>query len=213
MKPIIHIIGGGTFSHVRSHLALSAPAFGTTARRIHSLLSGETDFETYLWLTKMAGGHQLETNQDVSKLLDGFLGVPQTKVIFFNVAMTDFEGSILDDFEKETDSGKYETRLKTSEGIRQMLLIPADKVITTIKQKRPDVFLVGFKTTCNADFAEQHKAGSKLLRDAKCDLVLANDVGTRENMLLTSTELYAQTTDRAEAIEDLVKLTLKSIII
>jgi hypothetical protein len=34
----IHIIGGGTFSFVRNHLALSAPAFGETARTLHKLL-------------------------------------------------------------------------------------------------------------------------------------------------------------------------------
>jgi hypothetical protein len=36
MNNRIHIIGGGTFSHVRNHLALAAPAFGSTARKLYS---------------------------------------------------------------------------------------------------------------------------------------------------------------------------------
>ena len=32
-KKSVEIIGGGTVSHVRSHLALSAPAYGTTAKK------------------------------------------------------------------------------------------------------------------------------------------------------------------------------------
>ena len=33
----VHIIGGGTVNHVRPHLALSAPAYGGTARRLKEL--------------------------------------------------------------------------------------------------------------------------------------------------------------------------------
>lgn len=46
----IHILGGGTFSHVRSHLA-----FGTTALKLHELC--DQRFETMdisTWLTAMA---------------------------------------------------------------------------------------------------------------------------------------------------------------
>lgn len=34
MKKRVVIIGGGTFSHLRTHLALAAPAFGTTAKQL-----------------------------------------------------------------------------------------------------------------------------------------------------------------------------------
>ena len=43
------IFGGGTFNHIRSHLALAAPAFGETARKLHELMP-----ESTLILTKMA---------------------------------------------------------------------------------------------------------------------------------------------------------------
>jgi hypothetical protein len=34
---IIHIIGGGTVSHIGSHLALCAPAYGNTAHHLAGL--------------------------------------------------------------------------------------------------------------------------------------------------------------------------------
>ena len=33
----IHIIGGGTVNHIRPHLALSAPAYGGTARKLREI--------------------------------------------------------------------------------------------------------------------------------------------------------------------------------
>jgi hypothetical protein len=33
-KKTVEIIGGGTISHIRNHLALAAPAYGTTACQI-----------------------------------------------------------------------------------------------------------------------------------------------------------------------------------
>ena len=77
----IHIIGGGTVYHVRNHLALSAPAYGTTARNLHKLCQNNT-LDVVLHLTKMAGGKHLETNDDISSLLENLLASPSTKIIF-----------------------------------------------------------------------------------------------------------------------------------
>ena len=66
----IHIIGGGTFSHVRNHMALAAPAFGGTARALYPLLAS-TDRQVQLHLTKMADHtSKLVTNDDVASLLE-----------------------------------------------------------------------------------------------------------------------------------------------
>lgn len=49
------VIGGGTFNHVRAHLALAAPAFGETARQLHALCEKKfTTMDVDLVLTKMA---------------------------------------------------------------------------------------------------------------------------------------------------------------
>ncbi len=112
MTKKIHIIGGGTFSHVRNHLALSAPAFGGTARslygQIHRALADQhpnlderaanekAAEHVVLHLTKMAAPRQsnLVTNQDVSALLDTLIADPDTRVIILNAALCDYDGEI-----------------------------------------------------------------------------------------------------------------------
>jgi hypothetical protein len=216
----IEIIGGGTISHVRNHLALCAPAYGTTARQLGKLCY-EVDSRHYsvkVHLTKMAGGNEnLETNEDVSKLVDQLVADKQTRIIFFNPALVDFSGSVCeygavgydwaDDI--ETRSGKYEERLKTSDGRRMMRLNPAPKILGKIRKERKDIFLVAFKTTCGATQDEQFLTALHLLKTNSCNLVLANDTKTRVNMIITPEQArYSITTDRAEALRSLVKMTL-----
>lgn len=90
---LIHIIGGGTVSHVRNHLALAAPAYGKTARQLYDICA-ETMMERRLHLTKMAGGPKLETNEDIATLLKEITADPATKIVFMNAALVDFYGAI-----------------------------------------------------------------------------------------------------------------------
>lgn len=227
----IAIIGGGTVSHCRNHLALAAVAYGNTARKIHSLcfqqLASQWDpvndkgYNINLHLTKMAnsGAGNLETNEDVSNLVDTLIADPNTKVIFFNVAMCDFTGSMLGmEFIAEnpegcewqqapTPSGKYEKRLDSSSW-QNMSLQPAPKVISKIRKERKDIFLVAFKTTCGATEDEQFIAGLNLLKKNSCNLVLANDTKTRVNMIITPEQArYSVTTDRDAVLKELVDMT------
>src|ERR1700722_12606693 len=128
----IEIIGGGTVFHVRNHLALTAPAYGQTARRLADIVYDKVlgDSNIHLHLTRMAdcGDGELETNEDVSKLVDKLIANSDTKIIFFNPALVDYTGSITTEgaagYEWNdsipTRSGKYEERLKTSEGQQKM---------------------------------------------------------------------------------------------
>ena len=217
----IEIIGGGTVSHVRNHLALCAPAYGSTARLIEDLLVDEDealDYEINVHLTKMADHHsKLETNEDVSRLVDELIANPETKIIFFNPALVDYDGSVTigaptgyhwnDD--TQTRSGKYEERLLTSEGEKRMLLTPSQKIVGRIRQKRKDIFLVAFKTTCGATEDEQFLRGLHLLKKNSCNLVLANDTKTRTNMIITPEQArYAVTKDREDALRYLIEMTL-----
>ena len=43
LKKQIHIYGGGTFSYIRTHLALAMPAFGETAKRLKVLCEERFD--------------------------------------------------------------------------------------------------------------------------------------------------------------------------
>jgi hypothetical protein len=216
----IEIIGGGTISHVRNHLALCAPAYGSSARYLGRLCYefGSRNYNTRVHLTRMAGGTEgLETNEDVAKLVDTLVADKQTKIIFFNPALVDYEGSIYRSgamgYEWSdnipTDSGKYAERLQTSKGEQEMLLRPSPKILGKIRKGRKDIFLVAFKTTCGATEDEQFLAGLNLLKENSCNLVLANDTKTRLNMIITPEQArYSVTIDRDDALEQLVKMAL-----
>jgi hypothetical protein len=216
----IEIIGGGTVSHVRNHLALCAPAYGTTAKRLGSICynQGSYDYQITVHLTKMAGGTEgLETNEDVSKLVDTLVANRRTKIIFFNPALVDFQGCVTQSGpigsewsnELPTTSGKYEERLQTSKGEQSMLLWPSEKILSKIRKGRKDIFLVAFKTTCGATEDEQFLAGLHLLKTNSCNLVLANDTKTRTNMIITPEQArYHVSTDREMALQQLVKMSL-----
>jgi hypothetical protein len=113
----IHIIGGGTFSHVRSHLALAAPAFGETAKKLYEIFCQagrhpswigleKSDYgfgdmragreQVLLHLTKMArADSRLVTNDDVAALLEELKADPETRVIILSAALCDFDGSVV----------------------------------------------------------------------------------------------------------------------
>lgn len=210
----IYVLGGGTVFHVAPHLALTAPAYGTTARRLAELCKEEfQNLDVELHLTKMAGGKKLETNAEVEAFVDQIVNDHLTKIVFFNVAMTDFAGDPwtltksgkLDD---QYCTGKYAQRFDSSRTDLAIQLTPARKVIDRIRKTRKDITLVGFKTTCNATEDEQYIAGLNLLKKASCNLVLANDLMTRTNMVITPEEArYHVTKDRDEALRGLVQMT------
>ena len=214
----VHIIGGGTVSHVRTHMALTAPAYGETARKLYAMCKKHSDkLDVELHLTKMAcaGKSSLETNEDVAQLLNSLTKDDSTKIIFMNAAMCDFEGFIdytvvSADGSKSptvlTPSGKYAGRL-SSKSHYDMSLMPAPKVIKDIRNDRKDIFLIGFKTTTGMSERDQYLAGLDLLKRASCNLVLANDVATRTNMIITPEEAtYHVSKDRDATLKSLVEM-------
>ena len=92
----VHIIGGGTVNHVRPHFALSAPAYGGTARRLKELCEAQdSDMLVRLHLTKMADHtSDVETNEDLYQLAKSIVADKTTKVVFMNAAVADFEGTV-----------------------------------------------------------------------------------------------------------------------
>lgn len=140
MKKVI-ILGGGTFQPIRNHLSLAAPAFGTTARTLCSKIPG-----SQLVLTAMAGGStNLVSNEDVEFYIDQLIIDPQIGTIFLNIAFCDFKCLPFNSI----DPGFHSERLETSKGDINITLTPTDKIISKIRKTRPDIFLVGFKTTTN----------------------------------------------------------------
>ncbi len=212
----VHVVGGGTISHVRSHLGLCAPAYGSTARFIATLAQLESEaMQIELHLTRMADPtSHIETSEDLKELVLELVDDPRTRIIFWNPAIVDFDGTI-----GKVTSDKYATRLHTSdEGGKplsyEMHLTPADKLVGMIRngsegrRPRKDIFLVSFKTTAGATPEEQYLAGLHLLKSSSSNLVLANDVVTRHNMIIVPEEaVYHETKSRTDAIMALVQMT------
>ncbi len=198
---MIHIFGGGTFSHVRSHLALAAPAFGKTARFIHGM---HAPFAAQLHLTRMADPTaSMVTNADVAERLAEVVADPLTRVIYMNAALCDYEGQIDD-----VQSGKHAERLQSRRDRPFMQLRAAEKLIGSIRHTRKDIFAVGFKTTAGATEDEQYAAALNALKRDSLNLVLANDVVTRVNMIVAPEETrYSVNTNRQHALENLVSMT------
>jgi hypothetical protein len=203
MNKKIVVLGGGTFSHVRAHLALAAPAFGTTARQIAKMCEKRFDhMDTELVLTKMADPKgAIVTNEDADKMVDLIINDNTVKIVFFNLALCDFDGVI------GGKSGKYVDRLETSAGDVMMTLMPSEKIIGKIRKERKDIFLVGFKTTCGATEQVQFSKGLDLMKRTSCNIVLANDVETRKNLIITPEEgVYGRDMTRKECLEEMVDI-------
>jgi hypothetical protein len=200
----VRIIGGGTVSHVRNHLALCAPAYGTTAKRLLGLCSA-LGTPAELTLTRMADPTSpYETSEEIAQLADAIVADPTAHVVFWNPAICDFNGQI-----GAVASGRKAQRLKTAEGDVLMTLTPADKILARFRAVRKDLFLVAFKTTTNATPDEQYRAGLALLKKNSANLVLANDTVTGLNMVVAPEETrYHETVDREEALAGLVDMAL-----
>lgn len=216
----IHTIGGGTVSHIRPHLALCAPAYGKTAHIINrnlldaSFKESKRNLFPVLHMTRMAGGNStLSSNEDISNLLDKLISIENTKMIFMPVALCDFEarvGQFKD--QKWVDNklhGLNAPRLMSRDANHYLKLYKANKLIGKIRKTRKDIFLVGFKTTTGASLHEQFWAGLNLCKEASCNLVLSNDLHTRQNMIITPEEApYCITTDREFVLKELVTIAL-----
>ncbi len=212
-----YIISGGTFVSVAPHFSLAAPAFGAVGHAIAALLPSAFDaanqrYDTRLILTRMAlGGTErsraeealfrdagikdLTTNNDLEKLIDHLITLRDTSMIVLAAAVCDF-----------VPESVSEIRLSSSEP-RTLGLVPDEKIVQKIRRLRKDIFLVGFKTTTDATADEQYLAGLKLMKTASCNLVLANDLVTRRNMVITPEQArYHETTDRDAALRGLTEM-------
>lgn len=192
------VIGGGTFNHVSCHLALAAPAFGGTAKKLHQMFEDNGTLESQLVLTKMADSNSaLITNEDVERFVfEVLLPNEEVKAIIMNAAICDFS---MDNpgAARLSSSEDYEVTLKGIQG----------KILTMIKQERPDMIVAGFKTTHGATKVEQVGKAFMSMHNSGLDMVLANDVGTRNNILVTK-DLTVQEGRREFLLEQVVSSTI-----
>lgn len=171
------IYGGGTFTHGKCHLALATPAFGTTARQLKTIFDQRAiNYQNELILTKMADfSSRIVTNTDLYYNIIQAIKDPLVKVIIFNAAVCDFYLSNLPEEERLSSFDNYDN---------VQLVAETCKFIKIIKEKRPDIFVVGFKTTRNAHVDTQQFLAEKQIKDSGVDIVFANDLGTRVNLVV-----------------------------
>ena len=226
----IWIVGGGTVEHVRNHLALAAVAYGQTVNKLVYLThqSGIKDrMDVEIRRSKMTGdlGQEFgfETSTDLMALAKEIKADPLSKIIFWTPAVCDFAPDTLvwPNPTKEDEElmvgepfGKHAPRL-SSDKRYALILKPTPKIVNIFRANgqeepgRKDLFLVSFKTTTGATSQEQYLAGLDLLKRTSSNLVLANDVVTRNNMVICPEEaVYHETTDRDAALRGLVEMTL-----
>jgi phosphopantothenoylcysteine synthetase/decarboxylase len=56
----------------------------------------------------------------------------------------------------------------------ELRLIPTQKLISQIKKRSPQTFLVGFKLETDTNKNNLLKKAKQLIKEAKCDLIVAN---------------------------------------
>jgi hypothetical protein len=208
---VFYVLGGGTTFPLRNHFALCAPAYGAAAKRIHAILQ-EKGLNSVLCLTKMAdSSSHVITNNDVDTQLQGLLKKPETSAIILSTALCDFDGRIGD-----VEPGWHADRLQSREGELTIKITPSEKVIDKIHLERPDVCIVGFKTTTNKTIEEQFVAAQRQINSAHVSFVFANDVVTRMNLVIPATAktaddiLYASQ-DREPSLRKLTDVVVENV--
>ncbi|MCP4280129.1 MAG: hypothetical protein GY776_08995 [Alteromonas sp.] len=166
----IVIFGGGTVSHVRNHLGLCAWSRGTTARKLKQLLP-----QAKLVLTAMGSeSSQIVTYMDLHNEVFKACADPRTSVIVMSCAIPDFEGEV-----DGIANGKHAARLQSRGDAPSITLRAVPKLIDDIKHRRPDIKIVGFKTTTGDTIEQQRDKAERM----GVDYVIANDVVNRRNLL------------------------------
>lgn len=209
MKKNIHIFGGGTIEYITNHFAVCAPAYGTTANKLAKLCEIRfSECSILMELTKMAGG-VMETQQDVFNRITELKKSNFTKIIFLNTAFVDYIPNALysNDILRSISFGNFENRLESRDGDINVQFKPTSKVVNYIRTDRKDIFLIAFKTTCNATKQEMYEKGLRLCKEGSANLVLVNDVVTKWNMIITPEEaVYHETDNRNEVLKQLVDM-------
>lgn len=233
----VYIFLGGTFNPVAPHLALAAPAFGKVGvdifelflERIEENTEGSYSHLTPVLLpTSMAIGEVYErlgerylhasanvfsevgltsmrTNEDVAKVVDFLIQQTSTRCIIMSSALCDFEASKIGNI--DIPSGHVYYKRLESKHNWTIELSATEKIIDRIRKKRKDIFLVSFKATYNEPETLYAKALSQLKRTSS-NLVFANDVGVKVNMVVTPEEYPYSYESRIAACYSLVDMTL-----
>lgn len=170
------------------------------------------------------------TNDDLLTFVRHLKTLADTKIIVMAAAVCDWAPVDLTQMAIEShrtrpvDFGRKTRRLKTRlpTGVPNELsleLRPSSKIISEIRagdNPRKDIFVVGFKTTASATQNEQYLAALGMMKENSLNLVLANDIDTSCNLIVTPEEARypaliqnpAAPMSRQQVLSFLVRMTL-----
>lgn len=209
------------------HFAICAPAYGQVGRRITRQLAKHiarqpnlAAWSTHLIPTKMAGrpapkvrrqlaelGYtgNLETNADLHSLAHCLLESPSTGCIVMAAAICDFEPDAMQvhadwvEASQTSAFGKDQPRLHHAQLVT-LRLRSSEKIVASIKAQRPDILLVSFKTTAGCSQRELARQAAENAQKTASDLVFANDLHTRQNLVVQPDGQYRLGASRSEAL-------------
>lgn len=197
----IVIFSGGVSVPIADHFSVSANAYGGTGRRLQKMFQQHPDckMDVCVYSSLMADNDGLfETHEELKEILLETINDLSVKVIVFNCALPNF-GPLNSD---------VNSRIKTTSNLI-LEFKPLEKLIKLIRKERKDIFLVGFKTTLNADKLQMYNDGCKLLKESSANLILVNDRKNMMNMIVTPEEsIYDYSNDRNEVLKQLVDMTM-----
>ena len=173
------------------------------------------DPEMYDQILADAKIKSLETYYDVKKFIKHILKDDSTKGIILPSAICDYEPRIIKKIDENKmslrgvvsyDFGKKAKRLKTKDGNLSLEIQPTDKIVSGIRRKRKDIFLVSFKATAGESVDHSYNIGLKSMKDNKSNLVYINDVQKKVNMIMTPEEFVYTNKSRDELMMTLCEL-------
>ena len=102
----------------------------------------------------------------------------------------------------------------------QIKLKQAPKIIDHIKKWQKDVFLVGFKAETNLSKKKLEELARKKMKEAKADLIIANDIGEKyqknpdynEIILVNSKKAVSSGWKRKEKLAKIIRKQLEKIL-
>lgn len=161
-----------------------------------------------------SGIKDLETNEDLKKLIDFLVSEKETRCIIMATAVCDWkpDSASLEDnsdgYSKNLRSsfGKDTPRFKSNHSL-VIKLVPDEKIISSIRKKRKDIFCVAFKASAGLNKEECYREGLSLLKKHSCNLVMANDTQTHANVVVTPEE-FPYYGNRNDCIRQLAEMTV-----
>lgn len=187
------IFSGGTVNYIRPHLAICAPAYGKVGRQITARMQSFRldDLIIVNERTKMAGGDKIATNAELDQAVKHWLGDPSVCGIVMAAAVCDFDVNSITSWDVTTDKiGRHHDRLSSDSNL-SVQLTPAEKIIDQIKQKRPDILLVTFKTAHGVQQGELKRSMCDNMERSNSDIVFGNDIASYTNYIVDDANFNA----------------------